>query len=141
MKSSYLTIIVICALMVLCIMAYGTYRCNREDYVDPLTTTFGPKSLDRFLDGWGITHFLFYGILAFMYPDTKSLIFIASLGVIWEIIEIIFKDHPFYLSDCKYTIQTDKGGEGWWYGRWEDIVMNTLGMITGVMLKKKLYFK
>lgn len=140
MKSSYLTIIFICALMVLCIMAYGTYRCNREDYRDPLTTNFGPKSLEKFLDGWGISHFLFFGALAFMFSDKKSLILIAALGVTWEIIEIIFKDHPFYLSDCKYTLQTDSG-EGWWYGRWEDIVMNSLGMLTGVMIKKQVYCK
>lgn len=141
MKTTFLKIIFICIVIAFSIMAYGTYRCNRENYVDPLTMSFGPKSLSRFLDGWGITHFLFYGILAFMYPDMKSLIFIALLGVIWEIVEVIFKDHPFYLSDCKYTIQTDKEGEGWWYGRWEDIIMNTLGMITGVILKKKLYSK
>ncbi len=140
MKSHYITIVAICVIMVFCIMAYGTYRCNKTDYIDPLTTNFGPKSLHRFLDGWGISHFLFYGVLAFMYPDRKSLILIASLGVAWEIIEIIFKDHPFYLSDCKYTLQTDKG-EGWWYGRWEDIVMNSLGMLTGVMLRNKLYCK
>jgi hypothetical protein len=123
--------------MVLCIIIYGTYRCNTKHYIDPLTKTIGPVSLNRFLDGWGISHFIFYGVLAYMFPDKKSLIFIAALGVAWEIIEVIFKEHPFYLSDCKYPPQTDSGA-GWWYGRWEDIIMNSLGMLTGVILRHNL---
>ena len=122
----------------LSIIAYGTYRCNTKDYVDPLTKSIGPASLNRFLDGWGITHFMFYGVLAYMFPDKRSLMFIAGLGVAWEIIEVIFKEHPFYLSDCKYPPQTDADGDGWWYGRWEDIIMNSLGMATGYIIRKKL---
>lgn len=136
MRSSYLHISIICVVIMLSIIAYGTYRCNTKDYVDPLTKSIGPVALNRFLDGWGITHFMFYGILAYMFPDKRSLIFIAGLGVTWEIIEIIFKEHPFYLADCKYPPQTDAGA-GWWYGRWEDIVMNSLGMLTGFALRKR----
>lgn len=129
----------LCISAVLFIVAYGTYRCKTTSFIDPLTNSVGPKSLERFLDGWGISHFLFYGTLAYMFPDKKSLIFIALLGIAWEIIESIFKDHPFYLSNCKYTIGTDKES-GWWYGRWEDIVMNSLGMLTGVSLKRGKIF-
>jgi len=25
-------------------------------------------------------------------------------------------------------------GEGWWYGRWQDIVMNTAGLAVGALL-------
>lgn len=126
MKYKY-NVLGICFLCTLSIMAYGTYRCNNTNYKDPLTgSLFGPP-LNNFLDGWGITHLLFYTALTFAYPS--EWLFISAMGVVWEVIEHSVKDKPFYLSKCKYNMETDKGG--WWYGRWQDVVMNSLGVVIG----------
>jgi hypothetical protein len=71
------------------------------------------------------------GYWAILYPS--EFMFILILGIGWEIVESLFHDRPFYLKECHYTL-SDKQKSGWWYGRWEDIVMNILGMITGYYL-------
>jgi hypothetical protein len=126
----FIEITLIALLIVLSIIAYGTYRCKVLHYQDPLTF-----EVVKGVDGWSATHFVFYGVLAYFYPSWPSLVFIATLGVIWEIIETIFEDHPFYLSKCNYNVTTEDG-KGWWYGRSSDIVANTLGMACGVALRK-----
>ena len=123
-----LQILLICILTIFTIAAYGTYRCKATKFVDPLTKSFFGHPWNKFLDGWGILHFLFFMMLAYLYPTHLLLIFI--LGVIWEVVESIFHDHPFYISKCNYVLDTDHVA-GWWYGRWQDIVMNSLGMILG----------
>lgn len=131
----YLLITFICFVCVLVIISYGVFRCkiNNDNFVDPLTKSFAPPPFDQYLDGWGISHFSFFAILAYFFPKLEYLIFIWILGVLWEIVEYMFKDHPFYISKCSYKLTTDKG-TGWWYGRWQDIVMNTLGIIVGYSL-------
>jgi hypothetical protein len=118
------------------IVLYGTFRCNTTTYKDPLTFTLiqhGP--FGELIDGWSITHFCLFAILAFLYPTWQYLLFIVILGVAWEIVESVFKDHPFYLSSCKYNITSDNG-TGWWYGKYSDILINSLGMITGLVVRK-----
>ena len=139
MMSPYLQIIGICIVMALAIAAYGTLRCRSSTFTDPLTySPLGPP-WDKFLDGWGVSHLVFYGVLAYMYPSWPTLAFIALIGIAWEVIESLAKDRPFYLSECKYSINTDHaagaGAAGWWYGRWQDIVMNSLGMVIGLALR------
>lgn len=118
------------------IIIYGSIRCKKSDFKDPLTTTFAPPPFDKYLDGWGLTHFGFFLMLGYLFPRTNLLIFAFILGVCWEIIEFIFKDHPFYLSKCEYTLTT-QDGSGWWYGRWQDIVVNTLGLLVGYMIARR----
>jgi hypothetical protein len=131
----YLQIIGLAAACVGFIVLYGTYRCKAENFTDPLTTKFAPAPYDQFFDGWGITHFLFFMTLAYMYPTKNALILIWFLGVGWEVVESIFHDHPFYISKCNYKLTTDDVS-GWWYGRWQDIIMNSAGMLLGVYLTK-----
>jgi len=126
-----LQVILICAGVVLSIAAYGTYRCKSANFKDPLTTTFLPAPWDKFADGWGVTHLLFFLILTYFYTEQWILIFF--LGVLWEIIESFFHDHPFYISKCNYVLDTDQVA-GWWYGRWQDIVMNSIGMSISFIL-------
>lgn len=115
----------------LVIAAYGTFRCKTTDFKDPMTKSLFGEPWNRFLDGWGISHFLFFLMLAYHWPTEWAFIF--GTGVFWELLEWIFKAHPFYLSKCNYTIDTEKG-EGWWYGRWQDLIMNGLGVALGSWL-------
>ena len=125
-------IFVICILCVLSIIAYGTYRCKTPDFQDPLTGSFFEGEAKNFMDGWGMIHFVFYGVLAYLFPRKLPLIFL--FGVAWEVIESIFHDHPFYISKCNYNLSTDQQA-GWWYGRWQDIVMNSCGMALGYLIR------
>jgi len=115
------------------IIIYGTYRCKTPDFSDPLTNSVFDGELKNFFDGWGIAHLIFYLVLTYLFPRKAPLIFI--FGVAWEIIESIFHDHPFYISKCDYRLTTDQQS-GWWYGRWQDIVMNSIGMIIGYSLRR-----
>jgi len=131
----YAQVLAWCALCVLTIVGYGSFRCRTATFTDPLTFTLAPPPLDKYLDGWGISHFTFFATLAYFYPSQWVLIWL--LGVFWELFEYSVKDRPFYLSRCHYDIATDKG-EGWWYGRWQDIVMNSLGIALGLGLRRLL---
>lgn len=131
--NDYIGILLICIGCILFIVAYGTYRCKHTSFVDPLTIAFAPPPFDKYFDGWGLSHLGFFMLLGYLFPN--KLFFSFTLGVIWELIECTMKDHPFYLSSCKYNMKTHKG-EGWWYGRWQDIVMNSTGLWAGRFLRK-----
>lgn len=124
------------------IAAYGTFRCNSSSFRDPITgCVFKDKQLCKFVDGWGMSHFFYFMILGYCFPQELTTIFM--MGVLWEAIESYSSEHPFYLTGCKYTINTDDE-KGWWYGRWQDIVMNSLGMVCGYYLaqfKRKKHYK
>jgi hypothetical protein len=131
-RNEYVQIVSICAVAVLTIVVYGTYRCKTTSFRDPFTVALAPDPLDKYLDGWGILHFFFFLFFGYFYPS--KLVFAWVLGLIWELVEYAFKDRPFYISDCQYEIDTDHG-VGWWYGRWQDIVMNSLGLLSGYALR------
>jgi hypothetical protein len=121
-----------CATIVLFIVAYGTYRCQRPSFTDPFSKTLFPNQFRHFLDGWGLFHFIFYAL----FPQYWLVIFV--IGVAWEFIETISKARPFYLSKCHANVSTDQKA-GWWYGRYQDIVMNTLGQILGYYMYTQGY--
>jgi len=133
--SQYASILGICFVCASLIIVYGTIRCKIPGFSDPLTYAPVPPPWDRFLDGWGIAHFFFYGMLGYLFP--QRWLFITMCGILWELIETVFKDHPFYLSKCNYSMGKEGGAVGWWYGRWEDIIMNTLGMVLGIVLSNR----
>jgi cell shape-determining protein MreD len=138
MNEKYLHITVICLICVFIIIAYGTYRCKNTTFVDPLTKSFFPYPVNQFLDGWGISHLLFFTMLGFLYPNAEYVLYSFVLGVIWELIEYSIKDHPFYLSKCKYNVGTENKNH-WWYGRWQDIIMNSIGLLVGSIMAR--YFR
>jgi len=130
----YAAILGICLACASLIIVYGTIRCKVPGFKDPLTYAPVSAPWNRFLDGWGIAHFIFYGMLGYLFPS--HWVFITVLGVMWELVEMMFKEHPFYLSKCSYDTDASKK-EGWWYGRWEDIIMNSLGLSLGIMLSRR----
>jgi hypothetical protein len=70
----------------------------------------------KYLKGWIITHVLFFMLVGYLYP--KTLVISMTLGIIWEIIEGIDFDSP------------------WWYGQLIDLNANFLGFIIGYLLQK-----
>lgn len=122
----------LCAACVGAIAIYGLYRCNVAP-IDPLRgPMIGP------IDGWAMTHIVFYGALAFAYPHVDTLALIAILGMLWEAFEIAGTGTRLPRLVCRHPelihpITGDR--DTWWYGRWEDIFWNTVGMAVGVALR------
>jgi hypothetical protein len=126
---SYFTIVLYLILSALAIMAYGKYRCLNDDFTDPLTQSFiDRRPWNQYIDGWGLLHFWFFAFLGYEFPSYW--LFILMGGALWEGIEMMFKDRPFYLTHCNQKTN-------WWYGRWEDLVMNTGGLIVGLALRQR----
>lgn len=114
---SRLEIFVSCLIVVLIIHIYGYIK---DSSYDPFKVPLLNKPFD-FVDGWSLTHTMFYFVLAFMYP--KEYILIFMIGVIWECME------------CTYSYMRS---DGWWIGRWQDILMNAIGIAFGLMLRNSI---
>jgi len=131
-------IVMLLASSAVIVFAYGDYRCKNRDFKDPLEKQIGIGKLD----GWSISHFLLFTVAGYLFPD-KYVIALA-IGCVWELFEHYSgKSHPSWLEgygDCD-KLASDKSDNGnWWYGKWTDIVMNTMGFTAGIYLKRKKAF-
>ena len=121
----------------LIIFCYGKYRCdNIKTHKDLLGWNLFKNSKDTLgLDGWTISHFVFYMILALIYPFALRLNIIS--GICWELFEYwVGKTKPDSLKGwgfCKNP--NSKKNSVWWYGRKSDIVANILGALLGKFMK------
>lgn len=128
----YLTYIIV----VVVIFYYGHYRCKHiKDHTDILEfQLFEHKSLKNF-DGWCCTHFVLFSIMGYVFPHSIRLSFLFS--VIWELFEYSNeKFQPKFLNgitDCNSP--NEHRNTGWWYGKWEDIVINSIGLFIGRTLR------
>lgn len=91
------------------------------------------------IDTWSVIHFLFYGFVGYLYPQT--LILTMILGILWEIFEFyVGKNKPSILKNIGFC-STDGKEKIWWYGKISDIIVNYIGFIIGKFLKiKKISF-
>ena len=46
--------------MLICSIFYGIYKCANDNFKDPLQRSFMPDLKNHDLDGWSVSHFLFY---------------------------------------------------------------------------------
>jgi hypothetical protein len=95
---------------------------------DPLNKILLQRG-EHALCGWGISHFVMYLIIGYLFPDCWQEATI--LGIIWELIE--YAIGFFFINEdtqpgVKYKI--------WWSGSVQDIVLNTAGLAVGVLLAK-----
>ena len=135
-------ILLICFLLGTTLYLYGYFRCIYPNFEDPLL--FG-KDICKFCDLWSISHFVFYMILAFFYPNQGKFIFI--IGLLWELLEFViqkeyFKGLPILskihdLSICKTSSLLSNKEHHWVYYELTDIPMNILGIFTGIYLHSK----
>ena len=118
------------------IFLYGSFRCERPEFKDPLQTKL--RLLD--LDGWSLTHLFFFMLIGYNYGG-KYLVGAFILGVLWEIFEHLYgASRPGWMggySDCSKI--SDQAGGNWWYGKWTDVVMNGSGLIIGYYLQNKSF--
>jgi len=128
----YLTYIIV----VVVIFGYGHYRCKHiKDHTDILEfQLFEHKSLKNF-DGWCCTHFVLFFIMGYLFPHSIRLSFLFS--VIWELFEYYNgKYRPEVLKNIGSCESTNSNKNLlWWYGKWEDILINSIGLFIGRTLR------
>jgi hypothetical protein len=116
--------------MMTVIIIYGYYRCLNPDYKDPLTHCVTGEYFTNYLDGWGISHFLFYMYLGYILPG--AFWEAMSVGAVWEVMEWYSgSQKPFYMPEVMVKTDMIKDGSPWWYGRTEDLLMNAAGFQVG----------
>lgn len=83
---------------------------------------------------WPISHFILFFILGYLYPQCA--VTILSMGIIWEGIEI---SASYFQRQQYQAIKTETGDVeytgNWWAGGIKDILFNTAGFYTGVLVR------
>ena len=110
-----------------------TTKYNQYNIFDKKYNFTNYKFLDNYLDGWGISHFVLYGIMTFIYP--KYWLFIFIIGILWELFEY-YLEHNLILN-C-YVLNDSNIKQKYWYARYQDIIMNTLGILVALLLKNRI---
>ena len=104
----------ICCTHAMCVLSIFTYELVLpKKYADPLRLSF-----HKGFDGWSLTHVVYYSFLSYNYPQNIQFLLIS--GILWEIFEHYFG----ILTKNK-----------WWFGRFEDLLMNGIGIFIGFTLK------
>lgn len=132
-RVKYLYFVIFALLPVLFIFPYGKYRCGHKEFKDPLET-----QLFWGLDGWSATHFFWFMILGFAFPGNFILAFL--IGCIWELFEDYYgKKRPewlgYYYFNCPGLASYKEGDGNWWYGKWSDLLCNSIGYLIGQFFK------
>ena len=117
--TQYVTIVTLC---VAAILAYSNYRCSSRSryFRDPLLTKLGVWDLD----GWSLTHVLFYVLLGYLFPT--QFVPLMAAGVLWELTESHIMTRLSARGKC-----AEMESSSWWFGRLSDIPMNALGFYLG----------
>ena len=132
---NYLLYFVLMSLLIGSVFAYGKIRSKFLGYRDPL----GVK-INKYMDGWVITHFLAFMVAGIIFPETFYLT--MTLGIVWEIFESwAGKTKPIFLrgiGDSRTVGQSTK--RYWWYGQVDDIIADFLGFMVGKLVIRKYIF-
>ena len=86
---------------------------------------------------WPISHFILYMILAFLFPNCITILFL--IGVMWEFIEMTGDNVISRFNTAKHSGNTQYSSN-WVEGNFKDVVFNSAGLAVGYALRK-LYDK
>lgn len=134
----------LCLLVVLAIVAYGAVL-RRSGAKDPLARRLYHHPVCQEVDGWSVSHFLFFGLLGFFYPGQHAQFFVA--GVLWEVVETCLGQNELQVSGRRLQLVGDQDAEGvstgddaaFWYGKESDIVMDVAGYAAGSALAERYW--
>lgn len=92
------------------------------------------------LDGWGLAHVFFFGLLGFLYPRRHAQFLLV--GVAWELIESLLGQTNLRCGGSRLQLigDTDAAGrptgkeDAYWYGRSSDVLMDVVGYTLGSAL-------
>ena len=92
------------------------------------------------IDWWSASHFMLFAFIGFVIPKRTTEAIIVGTG--WEIFEdFMASDKHTQLADCKkegHSIWCHGVQDSYWYGKWDDIFMNTLGYVVGNEIRTRL---
>jgi len=127
------------ALYIVCvivIVAYG-YFIRQAEVQDHLARRIFHHPVCQDIDGWSVTHFLFFGLLGVFFPDHHLQFFLVGAG--WEAVETVLGQNRLEVSGRRLQLVGDQDEEGkptgkddaYWYGKESDIVVDALGYCIG----------
>lgn len=134
MESRFTTILLYELIPIIVIFSYGSYRCGNKTFKDPLE-----KKIVE-LDGWSMTHIIWNMLIGYLFPKTNELIIVFILGLLWELFEhYAGKQRQGWLGgygDCNDLLTDNTKTGNWWYGKYSDIICNTIGLLLGSYIRK-----
>lgn len=91
---------------------------------------------------WSVFHYFYYFLFAYFFNNMFILFF---FGVLWELIEDLaskFTKKKKSLNKKHTVVNQDKtiSYTNWWAGSFQDIIVNSLGLSHGYMIKNIKYF-
>jgi hypothetical protein len=127
------------AIYVVCVLAivvYG-YLIRRAKAQDHLARRIFHHPICQDIDGWSISHLLFFGLLGVLFPGNHLQFLLVGIG--WEVVETALGQNRFEVSGRRLQLVGDQDSEGkptgkddaFWYGKESDIVVDTLGYCIG----------
>ena len=127
----------IVSLLIACIILiflYG-YIIRSTKTKDHLETEFYNSNLLPNIDGWSVTHFVFFCALGILYPNHHLTALMAGIG--WEYIEQFLGTNKIIISGKRVKLVGEQKSDGtydddaYWYGKSSDMVVNILGYSIG----------
>lgn len=132
---------VVCVLL---IIVYGMV-IRRTQTRDILAVRIFDHPICQDIDGWSVTHLMFFGLLGVLYPG-KHLQFL-TIGVLWEVIETALGQNKLEVSGRRLQLVGDQDSDGnttgnddaYWYGKESDIVVDMAGYCIGSAYAEKYW--
>ncbi|MCE7959507.1 MAG: hypothetical protein DYH06_16465, partial [Acidobacteria bacterium ACB2] len=127
------------ALYIVCVIViilYG-YFLRKTKTQDVLAKRIYHHPVCQEIDGWSVSHFLFFGLLGLLFPG-HHLQFLL-VGIFWEIVETALGQNNIEVSGKRLQLIGEQDEEGnstgksdaYWYGKESDIVMDIVGYCLG----------
>ncbi len=129
---------------VVCIVAYGALL-RKLSATDVLAKRIYHHPLAQDIDGWSVSHLLFFGMLGVMFPGQHLQFLIV--GILWEVVETGLGQNKIEVSGKRLQLVGDQDEDGcvtgnddaFWYGKESDIVVDILGYCVGSAIASKFW--
>jgi hypothetical protein len=136
--------VVLYIVVVLFIVLYGFFL-RRTGRRDVLATPIFDHPICQQIDGWSVSHLVFFGVLGFLYPGNHLQFF--AVGYLWEVVETILGQNRLEMSGARLQLigEQDENGnstdtkEAYWYGKESDMIMDVAGYAVGSALAEKFW--
>jgi len=135
------------ALYIICVLViiiYG-YFLRATKTRDVLAQRLYHHPLCPDIDGWSVSHFLFFGLLGVLYPGHHLQFF--AVGALWEVIETGLGQNRVEVSGKRLQLigEQDEDGsstgkdDAFWYGKASDITVDAAGYALGSWYAEKYW--
>ena len=124
------------AVAVIVIFAYGAaLRATKTR--DFLATKIHDSPIFQDIDGWSVSHLLFFALLGVLFPGRPGEFLAVGIG--WELFETALGQNRIEVSGKRLQLIGDADDEGrptgdddaFWYGKESDIVVDMIGYCLG----------